>query len=298
MIFMRYFILTACLIASTNLFAQESDTTYWKKSFKGSINFNQAAFSQNWTSGGVNSIGLNALINYKANYLKGKRSWDNEIDLLYGFVNNDGQGYRKNNDRIYLDTKYGYALSSKWNTFGAFNVLTQFAKGYKYEKDNQDREVAILISEFMAPGYFTASWGFEYVPKPYFKMRFSPVAPRLTVVKNKDMYQNVDNNYGVEIGETTRWEWLAFQFLADFDKDLNENINLKFRYVLFANYETLDIDQIDHRLDAILSAKIAKYFDVKLSGMLVYDYDQDKDVQLSQAFGIGFVYTFKNFKDE
>ncbi len=292
---MRKIIILSCLFANVNLFAQESDTTYWKNTFKGSINFNQAAFSQNWTAGGVNSIGLNALINYKTNYLKGKKSWDNEIDLLYGFVNNDGQGYRKNNDRIYLDTKYGYALSSKWNMFGAFNILTQFAKGYTYEKDILDREVAILISEFMAPGYFTTSWGFEYVPKPYYKMRLSPLAPRLTVVKNNELWQNVDNNYGVDIGKTTRWEWLAFQFLADFDKDLNENIHLKFRYVLYANYETLNFDQIDHRLDAILSANVAKYLDVKLSGMLVYDYDQDKEIQLSQALGIGFVYNFKNY---
>lgn len=294
---MKKLILIACILASTNLIAQELDTTYWKNSFKGSINFNQAAFSQNWITGGTNSIGLNALINYKTNYLKGKHSWDNEVDLLYSFLKNEGQGFRKNNDRIYLDTKYGYKISSKWNTFGAFNVLTQFATGYKYEKDALDREQSLLISEFMAPGYFTASWGFEYTPKPYFKVRFSPFAPRLTVVKNKELYLNVPNNYGVEIGKTTRWEILAFRMLADLDKGLNENINLKVRYVLFANYETIDIRQIDHRLDAILSAKIAKYFDVKLSVMLIYDYDQDKDVQLSQALGLGFVYTFKNFEE-
>lgn len=295
---MKKLILIASILVSTNVIAQESDTTYWKHSFNGSINFNQAAFSNNWISGGTNSVGLNALINYKANYLKGKHSWDNEVDLLYGFLKNEGQGYRKNNDRIYLDTKYGYEISPKWNTFGAFNVLTQFAPGYKYEKDALGLEQAILISEFMAPGYFTASWGFEYIPKPYFKLRISPFAPRLTVVKNKELYLNVPNNYGVEIGETTRWEILAFRFLADLDKDLNENIHLKVRYVLFANYETLDFDQIDHRLDAILSAKIAKYFDVKLSAILVYDYDQAKDIQLSQAFGLGFVYTFKNFEEE
>jgi len=68
--------------------------------------------------------------------------------------------------------------------------------------------------------------------------------------------------------------------------------------VLFANYKTFNADQIDHRVDAILSAKIAKYFDVKLSGILVYDYDQDKDIQFSQALGIGFVYTFKNYIEE
>lgn len=286
------------ILSSTHLFGQESDTTYWKKAFQGSLNLNQASFSDNWTAGGVNSIGFNTLINYKANYLKGKKSWDNEIDLLFGFLNNDGQGYRKNNDRIYLDTKYGHALSSKWNMFVSLNILSQFAKGYKYEKDSLDRDVSVLVSEFMAPGFFTASWGFEYVPKPYFKIRLSPFAPRFTVVKNKELYQNVDNNYGVEIGKTARWEWLAFQLMADFDKDLNENINLKFRYMLYANLENLDVDEIDHRLDAILSIKAAKYLNVSLSGILVYDYDQDTDIQLSQALSIGLAYTFKNYTEE
>lgn len=285
-------------MAGTQLFAQDSDTTYWKHTFKGSLNFNQAAFSQNWIAGGVSSIGLNALLNYKANYLKGKHSWDNEIDMLYGFMNNDGQGYRKNNDRIYIDTKYGHALSSKWNAYGSLTMLTQFAAGYRYDEDATGQEIAVKISDFMAPGYFTASLGFEYVPKPYFKLRLSPFSPRLTIVNDDEVSQNVDNNYGVPLGKNTRWEVAAMQILADFDKDLNENINLKFRYVLFANYENFNGQEIDHRLDAILSAKIAKYFDVKLSGILVYDYDQDDEIQLSQALGIGFIYTFKNFKDE
>jgi len=295
---MRNFLLIVCLLVGTNLYAHQSDTTYWKKSFNGSINFNQAAFSQNWTGGGINSLGLNTLINYKFNYLKGKHSWDNEIDLLYGFLNSDGQGFRKNNDRIYLDSKYGYKIADKWNAFAAFNILTQFDAGYKYEKDSLDREVAALISEFMAPGFFTFSIGFEYVPKPYFKIRLSPLAPRLTVVSNKELYLNIDNNYGVEIGKTTRGEWLAAQIMADFDKDLNENINLKIRYVLFANYETFNVEQMDHRIDAVFSAKIAKYFDVKLGAILVYDYDQDKDIQLSQGLSLGFVYSFRNFKDD
>jgi hypothetical protein len=278
--------------------AQEADTTYWRRAFKGSITFNQASFSDNWTGGGVNSIGFSSLINFKANYLKGKNSWDNEIDLVYGYINNDGTGYRKNNDRIYLDTKYGRALSEKWNMFTSLNILTQFANGFNYEKDSLEREVAIQVSEFMAPGYFTVAVGFEYVPKPYFKLRLSPLAPRLTVVKNLELYQNVDNNYGVPIGETTRMEWAAFQILADFDKNLNENVNLKFRYLMYGNYETLDFDKIDHRVDAILSAKIAKYFEVQLSGSLLYDFDQDDSIQLSQALGIGFVYSKRNFTDK
>ncbi len=295
---MKKVLIAFCLLTSIYGYAQDADTTYWKISFNASIPFNQASFSDNWSGGGINSLGLSSLVNFKANYLKGKHSWDNEIDLTYGFTNNDGQGFRKNNDRIYIDTKYGYSISDHWNLFSSLNIQTQFVKGYRYEQDSLDREVEILISDFMAPGYFTASLGFEYTPKPYFKLRLSPFAPRLTVVRDKELYLNVDSNYGVPIGETTRWEWLAFQAIADFDKDLTENLNLKFKYQLFANLETLEFNKIDHRLDAILSAKVAKYFDVKLSGILLYDYDQIDEIQLSQGFGLGFAYTFKNYKEE
>lgn len=295
---MKNLLIFFILLVSTTLLAQESDTTYWKISFNASLPFNQSSFSDNWSGGGINSVGLSSFINFKANYLKERHSWDNEIDLIYGFTNNDGQGFRKNNDRIFIDTKYGYAISKTWNLFAAMNVQTQFVKGYRYEKDSLDREVEILISDFMAPGYFTTSFGFEYKPKPFFNVRLSPFAPRLTVVRDKELYLNVPSNYGVEIGETTRWEWLAFQIMADFDKDLSENTNLKFKYQIYANLETLEFNKIDHRLDAIFSAKIAKYFDVKLAATLLYDFDQIDEIQLSQAFGIGFAYTFKNFKEE
>src|SRR3970040_845737 len=81
-------------------------TSNWRKHLTIGLNLNQASFSSNWKAGGVNSVGFNGLFNYKANYKKDRNSWDNEIDLAYGFVNNEGQGNRKTLDRIFLDTKY------------------------------------------------------------------------------------------------------------------------------------------------------------------------------------------------
>jgi hypothetical protein len=37
---------------------------------------------------------------------------------------------------------------------------------------------------------------------------------------------------------------------------------------------------------------------VKVSGMLVYDYDQDKDIQLSQSLGVGLDNIFKNLLED
>lgn len=295
---LRILLIILSISCASNALAQDKDTTYWKNAFQGGINLNQAAFSSNWSAGGINSIGLNAYLNFKAKYKKGKHSWDNEIDMLYGFVNNEGQGYRKTNDRLFLDTKYGYALNDKWNAIFAMNFLSQFAKGYRYEEDAGGVEQEILISDFLTPGYLTFTWGFEYKPVDYFSLRMSPFAPRFTFVSNEDVLVNVDGRYGVDPDKNVRAEWLAAQIIADFDKDLTENLNLKWRYILFAGYDGFALDEIDHRLDAVLTAKVWKYIDVNLNFIMLYDKDQDDSIQISQALGIGFAYSKKNYKEE
>jgi hypothetical protein len=104
--------------------------------------------------------------------------------------------------------------------------------------------------------------------------------------------------YGVKVGDDTRFEWFAFQVLAEFDKAIATNINMKWRYFMFGNYETIEMKTIDHRLDAIFTGKLTNFINVSLSGILLYDFDQDSGAQLSQAFSLGFLYTFQNYADE
>ncbi|HTJ52125.1 MAG TPA: DUF3078 domain-containing protein [Cyclobacteriaceae bacterium] len=285
------------LIFSVVVFSAKSQGVdsikYWKTKLNFAINVNQASFSSNWKAGGVNSIGLNSLFNYKANYKKNRNSWDNEIDLLFGFVNNKGQGYRKTTDRIFLDTKYGYSLNKKWDLYTSLNFASQFTQGYKYNDDN----TKVQISDFLAPAFITSSWGLEYHPTDYFKVRISPFSPRLTIVQDPTRFtKSVDPKpYGVDSTKTTRLEWLAFQLMAEFNKDIAKNIGLKWRYVMYANYETLALKTIDHRLDINLTARVNKYINVGLGGILLYDYDQSSGAQLSQTFTLGFLYTFQNY---
>ena len=96
------------------------------------------------------------------------------------------------------------------------------------------------------------------------------------------------SNYGVEDGDNIRTEWLAFQLLADLNKDLSENLNIKLRYLMFANYENFSGDEFDHRLDAILTASITKYINTSLTVNLLYDIDLDDAIQAAQALAIGF----------
>jgi len=293
-----------CTVLSFGAIAQVikvDSTTNWKKAFGTGLNINQASFTSNWKAGGVNSFGFNAFLNYKANYKKDKNGWDNTFDFLYGAVNNQGQGARKTLDRIYMETRYGYDLTEKWSFTSSLNFLSQFAKGYKYEKDVNGLEFGSLISDFMAPAFITSTWGLEYRPVDYFKVSFSPFSPRVTVVTdNNGRFDAVDpiKPYGVLRGESTRFEWLAFQMQAEFDKEIAKNVNLKWRYVMFANYETLALKTIDHRLDLNLVAKVNKFVNVSVGGILIYDFDQDSGIQLSQAFSLGILYAFQNYEEK
>lgn len=288
-----------CLLFAFPLstFAQEPsgqpDTLVWKKKLNFSLNLNQASFSSNWKAGGINAFGFNTLFNYAADYKRDRNSWDNDIDLAFGFVNNSGQGYRKTIDRIYLDTKYGYELGDIWSLFTSLNFSSQFTKGYNYTEDNQSQ----LISGAFAPAFITAAVGFEYHPVDYFKVRIAPFAPRITIVNDPGRFiESVGPQpYGVEPPDNVRFEWLGAQLLAEFDKQIYENVNFKWRYLMFANYETLEARRLDHRLDVDLIAKVGKYINVGLGGILLYDYDQDDEAQLSQVFSIGFLYTFQNY---
>ena len=68
------------------LFAQEQadSISYWKRSGLISANFTQVSLT-NWAAGGQSSMSGVFMLNYLANYKKDSLSWDNYIDLRYGF---------------------------------------------------------------------------------------------------------------------------------------------------------------------------------------------------------------------
>lgn len=286
------------LISISLGFGQETeevkkDTTYWLKEIGGGLNINQASFSGNWTGGGVNSMAFSTYLIGRANYAKADWSWDNTMDLMYGVVKNKGEDGRKSNDRIYLDSKVGHKISEHWNLYFAVNFLSQFAPGYDFTT-----EPKTLISKWANPAFLTTGIGFEYKPNNEFSLRLSPFSPRFTFVTDKNLYLNVPKNYGVEIGKTVRQEWLAFNALAEWKKQLSERLNLLMRYQMYANYEGLSFKTIDHRLDLGFVAKISEIIDVSLTTLTIYDFDQDEKVQFSQGLAIGLAFKRGNFPEK
>lgn len=282
----------AGLMLMVPLKAQED--TLWRYSLKTGINFNQTSFSDNWAGGGVGAVSLSSFLFATALYEKNKSSWRNDLQLQYGIINTRDQDSRKTIDRIFFDSKYGYQLSDHWNIYSSLSFLTQFAPGYNFNDDDTRDQ----ISDFFAPAFLTSSWGLEYVPNDWFWMRIGPFSPRLTFVTDTTLYQNIPENYGVPIGETVRYEWLSLQLTAEIDKDLNENLNIKARYNLFANYEEFAIDKIDHFLEILATSQVTKYIDVSLGINLIYDIDQDSGLQMSQLLGVGLLYKIGTMEDE
>ncbi|MFW5699599.1 MAG: DUF3078 domain-containing protein [Bacteroidota bacterium] len=275
--------------------ATEEDTSYWSNALKIGTNFTQTSFSDNWTGGGNNAIALNGFLLGKAYFTKDKITWNNEADFQYGMVKNEDRSARKTVDKIMLDSKFGYRVSKKWNTYASLNYLSQFAKGYKYPEVN-GVEVRRQISDFNAPAFITSSWGLEYCPIDELWVRIGPFSPRITMVTDTTLYRNIPENYGVPIGETVRYEWLAFQATAQYENEIVENVNLKAKYQFFANYEEFEPKKFDHRFDLFITAKVYKFLNVNFTAAFIYDIDQAEKIQSSQQLGVGLLFTIGSFE--
>jgi len=262
---------------------------YWRNWTSFGINMNQASFSDNWSGGGVNSIAIGTLFNYKTDYTKGDKNYVSELILQYGKLKNRGQLQRKTNDRIFWDNKVALKLSKSWYFFGSLNFESQFDRGYSYSKTKGGDEIQTLISRFMSPGYLTESMGFEYKPGKSFSLRIGTGTARQTFVLDRDIYKTNSKNFGVEPGKRMRNE-LAFQLVSNFEKDIAENLHLKSRYSMFANYE--ELSNIDSRLDVTLTAKVNRLVNVTLTGIGIYDDDSSDKIQASQALSLGLLYKF------
>lgn len=265
--------------------------SYWRKSVVFALNFNQSAFSNNWSAGGISSIALGTNFDFKAEYNKSPLDYTSETNLLYGIAANKGQGDRKTNDRIFFDNKLATQLSKHWFFFGSLTFESQFAKGFNYT-DGSGNAVnqGLLISDFMSPGYLTESLGFEYKPVKYFDLRLGTGTAKQTFVLDTTIYHHQPDNYGVHPGHTFINQ-LAFQVVASIDKDVMKNIHLNARYALFVPYQQSPAF-ITHRLDATLTAKVNRLINVTMNGTFLYDKNTSSRPQGTEGLALGMNFTF------
>lgn len=270
----------------------------WKKGGNFGLNLNQGSLS-NWSAGGDKfSLSINSLLNVFAFYKKGKNSWDNSLDLAYGLVKTTSLGSRKASDRIDLLSKYGYALAKKWNAAALFNLRTQFANGYSYLKNINNADSAVLTSKTFAPAYIILSPGLDYKPNADLSFFISPITSRWIIVTDKLL---AASKYGFDAGETVRNEIGAFGSV-NFMKAISKTASFKSKLDLFSNYKH-NPQNVDIFWTNMLTAKITKYINFNLNVDLIYDDDisnvdpkKGPAPQVLQLMGIGFAYSFANYR--
>ena len=258
--------------------------SYWHKTVLFNLNFSQAAFTNNWTGGGVSSVALNTNFDFKAEYNKSPLDYTTELNLVYGTAAVKGQGTRKTNDRIFFDNKLATHISKNWLFFGSLTFESQFDKGFTY----QDPLPPLLISQFMSPGYLTESAGVEFKPNKWFDLRLGAATARQTFVLDTVLYHNQPDNYGVLIHHTL-FNQIAFQAVATVDKDLMPNLHITARYALFIPYQQ-SLAYVSHRIDATLVAKVNRLIAVTMNGTFLYDKNTAPQAQATEGLGLGVIY--------
>lgn len=308
----------AAAAAAVNEAEKQAEETpkpdYWTKSIGLNMGFTNTMLSS-WAAGGYNTVTLNSAFDGKANYKKELMSWDNRLQMEYGFLySEDKEGLiQKNNDRIYLESTWGYqtGANSKWSYAASFNFRSQFADGYKYNTPGEGqswKDAATLKSGLAAPAYTNIAIGMDWKPSKWFHMNFAPLTGGFTICRIEDLRKT----YGMKLradglDETigANYRSALFQFGAQLKADFKMTINEVFMYetqlVLFSDY-LHEPQNLRVNWDNQISWQLAKHFAAGFKTWLIYDPnvwitdDESGEtrrlVQFKDFLSFNFTYTF------
>ena len=251
---------------SNNTIKKEEDTTkrLWRTGGLFSFNLSQGSLN-NWSAGGDNfSLSINSFLNVFAFYKKERYSWDNTLDVNFGYIKTTSLGARKNDDRIDLLSKYGYAFKPKLSLSGLLNFRTQMARGYNYDNNTKS-----LTSAFLSPAYVLLSIGLDYKPTKNLSIFISPITSRWTIVRNDSL--SARGLYGVEPGKKSFNEIGAFATI-NYLHALNKSVGYKGRLDLFSNYQH-NPQNVDLYMSNIFTTKISRILAASWNVDFIYDDD-------------------------
>ena len=238
----------------------------WQRSGVFSLNMTQVSLT-NWAAGGFNTVSGIAMFNGAANWKKGRRAWDNSLVLAFGGQQIEDADPVKTEDRIELNSKYGYDLKKHWYLAGVFQFRTQFTEGF-----NTD---GTRISNFLAPAYGLLGLGLDYKPNDNFTVFISPATARLVIVNDELLWG----------GSTTELEaggYLRFMYKTE----LAKNISFMTRGDIFSNY-LREPGNMDVTWETLWTFKVNDWFAATLNTVLIYDHD----TQLIKENAEGIPYT-------
>lgn len=266
----------------------ENRGTLFRKFFAGFVN--QLDCRRKSSASGV------FMVNTFANYKKGSISWDNSVDLGYGFLKEKENALVKSDDKIDLNSKFGVKASEHWNYSFLVNFKSQFAPGYAYPNTKDP------ISRFMAPGYLNLAAGMDFNTEKI-SVLISPVTGKFTFVTDNEL--SAIGSFGLAPGKKVRSELGAF-LKFEGKTDVVKNVSLQTKLDLFSNYlhnpQNIDVDW-----NMLINMKVNDFLSANLVSHLIYDDDIkipiDKNgdgiidekgprIQFMEMFGAGLSFKF------
>lgn len=278
---------------------------YWKNSLQTKLDFGQTSLT-NWAAGGYNTISLKTYIDGNANYAKDKMFWNNRLQLDYGFFYSaDKPVLQKSDDRIYLESKWGYQAKDELYYSINFSFKSQFANTFEFptpsakadgsslpdgeEYTTEDwRAASVLKSGFLSPAYTNLALGLDYKPLSWLTVNLAPLTGGLVIVDNpllrssysqplKKQYEDVTDLPKLADGSTVDgnvYRAVKFEFGAqlkvDFKVNVNDNFAFSSQVVLFSDYLD-DPQNLRVNWDTRFDWKIAKFFSFMFTTNLIYD---------------------------
>ncbi len=287
---MKKIIFCLLMLNAYSIFAQDSlvpqKDTSWK--IHGFLGLTASQTSLNhWQGGGQNSIALNTLFNFEANYAKDKTSWVNKIDAQYGLIKLGSSKlavnpklFRKNTDQLFAMSKFNL---DAWNKYWFYTLVadfrSQFAPGYNYENDTISGKAT---SDLTSPVYIQLALGFDIKPTKYFSITMAPLAGKITHVDRQ--YLADEGAYGVEPavyndstgalikkGKKTRYEF-GGRITLKFKKEITKNVSWDSYLDLFSNYNH-NPGNIDMVFNNFIIFKVNKLFTFNINSQMIYDDD-------------------------
>lgn len=305
---MKKIILLVLLISSMSAFAQKDSS--WTNSGMIGINGTQSGF-KNWAQGGENTLAATANLLLEAHYKKDKNIWDNMLIFNLG-TSQIGDGfYKKTEDKIEFNSKFGHQATKNWYYSALFNFKTQSLIGYEYTSDTTE----VMISGFLAPAYIKLGLGMDYKPNKHLSLYLSPTTARWIVVND----QNLANAgaFGVEKavldtagnivteGKMIKTEVGAYLRLA-YEKDIFKNVNFATILELYSDYLS-NPQNIDVDWQVVITMKVNNFLNAQIKTHLIYDDDTPVGIddsgngkfdrfgprtQFNEQLSLGLVYKF------
>lgn len=266
----------------------------WSKGALFQLGFSQMSLT-NWAAGGFSSVALNAYVNMYNGWEVDQMFWQNRLQLAWGFINSFGDRFKKSDDKIIFDSKYGYKAFNKVFVSAAFNFRSQFSNSFNYPASGDK----VLVSGPFSPAYFSFGIGMDYKPAKVLSINFSPLTSNLVIVAQ----ESLRTRYGNRADQPAKLE-LGAQLKFDYKHQLTKDLLIASNLVLFSDFLNKP-QNIKVYWDLFVDTKINKYFSVNIRTNLIYDDniliadkngELDKRVQFKEILTVGFSYTFGQFK--